>query len=51
MKVLMKPSIWEKQNVGPDNGGKSLAVLWQDLELEEAEQGVTSDVLHAGVLV
>ena len=33
------------------NRSKSLAVLGQGLELEQAEHGVTSGVLHAGVLV
>ena len=33
------------------NRGKSLAVLGQHLELEEAEDGVASEVLHAGISV
>lgn len=48
VKGLREPSYWEKQNVGhAKKSGQNPWVLGWGLELERAEHGVTSEVLHA----
>lgn len=52
VKRLMKLGNWEKQMWDMlRNRDKRRAVLGQGLELEEAEQGVSFEVLRDGVLV